>query len=115
MSKAHVKVLNKNVMLNLIGNEPETIKQFEIDFIKQAHEAMKNIIVQYNHNDFEQIKATAHFLKTSAHAISAEQVADLLESLEEVSFLHDKAKCKEHIILINSAIKQVYKEILDEN
>mgnify|MGYP003676199016 FL=1 len=48
MSKAQVKVLNKNVMLNLIGNEPETIKQFEIDFIKQAHEAMKNIIVQYN-------------------------------------------------------------------
>lgn len=40
MSKEQAQVLNKDVMINLIGNEPETIKQFEVDFIKQAHQAI---------------------------------------------------------------------------
>jgi len=115
MSKEQAQVLNKDVMINLIGNEPETIKQFEVDFIKQAHQAMKTIITQYNTNNFAEIKETAHFLKTSAHAIGAEQTAALLEKLEEISASHDKEKCKEYIILINNAIKQVYKVIIDEN
>ncbi len=114
MSKEQPEILNKNIMIDLIGNEPEAIKKFEIDFIKQAHEAMKNIISHYNENNFKQIKETAHFLKTSAYAVGAEQTADLLEKLEKISFTEDKAKCKEYIILINNAIKQVYGAIIDE-
>ena len=39
----------------------------------------------------------------------------LKTKLEEISASHDKGKCKEYIILINNAIKQVYKVIIDEN
>ncbi|MGJ8693656.1 MAG: Hpt domain-containing protein [Thalassotalea sp.] len=115
MRNSPSEILNKNVMVDLIGNEPETIRKFEVEFIKQAHASMKSIIAQYKQDDFNQIKETAHFLKTSARAVGAEQTGDLLESLEKIALMKDKAQCKEHIILINNAIKQVYEVIINEN
>ena len=83
MTTNTLKVLNRNVMIALIGDDQPQIRQFEIDFLKQAQVSIKKITGYYQNDEFEQIKEEAHFLKTSAKAVGAEQSAMHLEALEK--------------------------------
>ncbi len=108
------QILNHNAMLNLIGEDQVLSRKFEIQFLQQAKQSIAKIASSFTKSEFNQIKEEAHFLKTSACAIGAEQTADLLESLEEIALNKDNMQCKEHIILINRAVKQVYGVITNE-
>ena len=108
------QVLNRQVMVDLIGDDQEMMRKFEIQFLQQAKISIAKIAELFKKNELKPIKEEVHFLKTSARAVGAEQSADLLQSLEEVALKQDKAQCKEHIILINRAVKQVYGVITNE-
>jgi HPt (histidine-containing phosphotransfer) domain-containing protein len=108
------QILNRQVMINLIGDDQAMMRKFEIQFLQQAKVSIAKIAELFKNNELKPIKEEAHFLKTSARAIGAEQTADLLQSLEEAALKEDKTLCKEHIILINRAVKEVYGVITNE-
>lgn len=111
MTLNSLKVLNRQVMISLIGNDSIQIRQFEIDFLKQAQVSIKKIATFYQLSDFEQIKEEAHFLKTSARAVGAEQSAMHLQNMESAALKKDKAECKELLKLTTLSLKSVYEEV----
>mgnify|MGYP000091353303 CR=1 FL=1 len=115
MTEQSLKVLNRDVMKALIGDDMEMIKKFEIDFLKQAKESIAKLANAYKSDAYEELKEEAHFLKTSAKAIGAEQLAEQLEQLEHTALANDKQDCKKRIMAINNSIKQVYGAIVNES
>ena len=108
MNEGTQQILNENIMLELIGDKPEIIKQFKIDFLKQAKASFQKITHMYNADQFIGIKEEAHFLKTSAKAVGAEQISQLLQALEISSSKFYKNECKELILKIKIALQQIY-------
>ncbi len=109
-----LQILNRQVMIDLIGDDQEMMRKFEIQFLQQAKISIAKIAELFKQNDLKPIKEEAHFLKTSARAVGAEQTAELLQSLENIALQKDNEACKEHIILINRAVKQVYGVLTNE-
>ena len=105
-------VLNRDVMRQLIGDDQQLIKQFEVDFLKQAKQSLSKIVTLYNDGKITAIKEEAHFLKTSAKAIGAEQTADLLLDLEMLSLEQDRQGCSRLIQEVGQSVKLVHGEIL---
>ncbi|WP_076407462.1 Hpt domain-containing protein [Shewanella sp. UCD-KL12] len=114
MNEGNQQILNRNVMIELIGDEPELIRQFEIDFLKQAKSSLQKIADLYNRSKFSDIKEEAHFLKTSAKAVGAEQVSHLLQTLEESGNELNKPECRELILNIKVALQQIHGVIANE-
>lgn len=114
MTNNKLQIFNKNTMAELVGDDSELIKKFQIEFLQQAKQSIGKLSDAYGKENYQALKEEAHFLKTSAKAIGAEQTAGLLQELEDISVLNDKNKCKELIILINNSIKQVYGVIKNE-
>ena len=115
MIESNLKVLNKNIMLDLIGDDPVMIRQFEIDFLKQAKESLLKIIQMYNQGSLIGVKEEAHFLKTSAAAVGAEQTSHLLKALENSGNAEDKPQCKNLILKLKVSLKQVHGVITDDS
>ena len=114
MENNQLSILNRNVMKELIGDDTEMIRGFEIEFLKQAKVSMAKFAVQYQANEFTAMKEEAHFLKTSAKAVGAEKLGEILQQMEAIAFSKDKAQCKTQIMEINKAIKEVYGVIVNE-
>ena len=108
------KVLNRDILIGLIGNDPEMAREFEQEFLQQANSSLVKLVGFYNKSQMPQIKDEAHYLKTSAKAVGAEQTAALLQELEVVATNADKAKCKQLIKLVNDAVTRVKGEVLNE-
>lgn len=115
MNNTQRQILNRNIMRDLIGDDEALTKQFHIEFLKQAKVSLNKIATLFNSDNFPSIKEEAHFLKTSAKAIGAEKTAYLLENLEMMALEKeiDKEQCKQQIVHINTALKQVYGEIVN--
>lgn len=109
------QILNPQTMIDLIGNDQALANKFKVDFLKQAQTSMKKIVSFYQEDDFTKIKDEAHFLKTSAKAVGAEQTSSLLQKLEEASLEENKETCKNLIMLINQSVKNVYKVVSNES
>ncbi|WP_299798504.1 Hpt domain-containing protein [uncultured Shewanella sp.] len=115
MTEKQLKILNRDVMIGLIGNDPEMIRQFEIDFLRQAKISLNKIAAMYNDSRLSEIREEAHFLKTSAKAIGAEQTSYLLQALENSGLEQDKVECKNLILKIKEALKRVHGVIVNDN
>jgi len=115
MTNLQRQILNRNVMRDLIGDDVALAKKFEIEFLKQAKTSVSKIAFSYNTQNFSAIKAEAHFLKTSAKAVGAEKMAELLETLEHIALNKNIAECKQQIVSVNTALKQVYGVIVNES
>lgn len=109
-----LKTLNKQTLINIIGNEPEERLKFIASFLKQSQESLKKFVQLYNQDDYSNIREEAHFLKTSANAVGAEKVGDILQQLEDYAVESHKAKCKILIQHINVEVKQVYVEFKND-
>lgn len=115
MEHKTLAILNRSVMNDLIGNDEKLIKKFEVDFLVQGKLSVQKITKLYNSNEISQIKEEAHFLKTSAKAVGAELVASILQRLEYASESKERSACKESIIQLNEALKQVYEVVKNGN
>jgi HPt (histidine-containing phosphotransfer) domain-containing protein len=115
MNKPELKILNRDVMRALIGDDVELARKFEIEFLQQAKVSLKKIVEFFNGGNLLAIKEEAHFLKTSAKAVGAEQTGELLECLENIALDSDKEQYKEKIVLISQTIKKFYGEITHES
>ena len=103
-----LQTLNKQTLINIIGDEPDERLKFLASFLKQSQISLKKFVQLYNQDDYLNIREEAHFLKTSANAIGAEKVGDILQQLEENAVESHKTKCKILIQHINVEVKQVY-------
>ncbi|QYJ85425.1 Hpt domain-containing protein [Shewanella mesophila] len=104
-------ILNPSVMQELIGNEPDLIAQFKKDFIIQAQSSLKELATHYNARDFEAIRQAAHFLKTSAKAIGAEQVTETLQQIEHAANAKDVNLTKQLIMQLKGSLQTLVKVI----
>ena len=111
----NLKILNRNVMFELIGDDKPLMKKFEIEFLQQAKKSIAKLSAAYSSSNFNAIKEESHFLKTSAKAVGAEISAHYLQQLEDESPNNNKEQCKELIILINNSVQQVYGVIKNES
>jgi HPt (histidine-containing phosphotransfer) domain-containing protein len=114
MIDSELQILNRSVMRDLIGDDEALARKFEIEFLQQGKVSVNKLTVSYNNQNFIEIKEEAHFLKTSAKAVGAEQTAELLETLEHLAANENIAECKQKIILINVSLKHVYGVIVNE-
>lgn len=106
-----LQVLNREIMIDLVGDDHDYIQKCELNFIKQAQTNYNEIVAAFKQNDFTEIKDKAHFLKTSASAIGAEQLAHSLQELEHLAAGEHSSSCKKLIVDISKSIKLVYEEI----
>ncbi|MCG9711500.1 Hpt domain-containing protein [Shewanella insulae] len=105
------QILNPKIMRDLIGNDPALITQFKQDFVNQARASLRELATHYNNREFDRLKQGAHFLKTSAKAIGAEEVADKLQQLELASREQELSRCKQLIIQLKNALQSLIEVI----
>ncbi|CAM4137294.1 Hpt domain-containing protein [Shewanella aquimarina] len=105
------QILNPKIMRDLIGNDPTLIAQFKQDFVSQARSSLRELATHYNNREFKGLKQGAHFLKTSAKAIGAEEVTDKLQQLEFAAIEQDMAQCKQLIIQLKNALQSLIEVI----
>ena len=114
MNEGTPHILNRNIMIDLIGDEPDLIRQFEIDFLKQAKVSLQKMADMYNTSRLHEITQEAHFLKTSAKAVGAEQISQLLQALEISGSEHNKPECRKLILKTKVALQQIYGVITND-
>ncbi|MDD1791682.1 ATP-binding protein [Enterovibrio sp. ZSDZ42] len=85
MSKSIVGVveLEPSVLDKLFWGDKETYCDVLGEYIKHCVPELKDLAVSHAPYDFEQIKASAHKLKTSSRSIGAFDLSDLCVSLEQ--------------------------------
>ncbi|KZN43972.1 Hpt domain-containing protein [Pseudoalteromonas luteoviolacea] len=106
-----LKTLNRNTIIDLVGDEPDKIRKFHAEFLAQAATVLKTIVQSFNINDFGELKSQAHFLKTSARAVGAERSAYFLETIERYSLTKNKSAIKQIIIKLNGEFIAIKKEL----
>lgn len=114
MNEGTYQILNRNIMKDLIGDEPDLIKQFEIDFLNQAKGSLHKMASMYNADQLVEITEEAHFLKTSAKAVGAERISQLLQTLEESSAKQKKSECRELILKTKVALQEIHGVIAND-
>ncbi|WP_440056323.1 Hpt domain-containing protein (plasmid) [Pseudoalteromonas sp. T1lg65] len=87
------QTLNQQVIIDLIGDDPDSAKQFYRDFLVQAKSSFDKLRDYCKTAQYQSLKDEAHYLKTSAKAIGAEILAEQLQSLEEAALNNDKDAC----------------------
>ncbi|MDK1288020.1 Hpt domain-containing protein [Pseudoalteromonas umbrosa] len=106
-----LKTLNRNTIIELVGDEPTKIAKFHVEFLKQASVVLKSIVKSFNISDFKELKSQAHYLKTSARAVGAERCAYFLETIESYSLDQNKPAIKQVIIKLNGEFGAIKKEL----
>lgn len=107
--KTSPSVLNPKMMQDLIGNDPELIAQLKKDFTPQAQLCLKELAGHYNDREFEPLRLAAHFLKTSAKAIGAEEVTEILQQIEHAAIVNDVNHTKQLIIQLKLSLQTLVK------
>ncbi|WP_394199787.1 Hpt domain-containing protein [Shewanella waksmanii] len=111
MKLAEAPVLDTNVLIDLIGDDQQEIVNFQRQFMQQAQQSLKKLATSFNQSDFTEVKQEAHFLKTSARAIGALQVGEVLQMIENASLQEDKALTKELILSLKQALQSLIRAI----
>ncbi|KMT66238.1 Hpt domain-containing protein [Catenovulum maritimum] len=107
------KVFDESIMHSLIGEEPELISEYQLEFYKQSITTLKEIALLFNKKDFQALKESAHFLKTSAKAIGAMRCASTLQALEDTAREANKQESYRLIMQLKTDITD-FKQILSK-
>ncbi|TMP38030.1 Hpt domain-containing protein [Pseudoalteromonas rubra] len=97
--------LNAQTLVDLIGEDMDTIARFQRDFVTQAESSCKLFLSAYSNAAYTELKEHAHFLKTSARAIGAERCSEYLAELEDAALSGDRRDCRSVLINIAQEIK----------
>ncbi|WP_404343740.1 Hpt domain-containing protein [Pseudoalteromonas mariniglutinosa] len=102
------KVLNEEIIKQLLGDNSLEINYFRQQFLQQAKTSLQKLADHYKKSAFTELKNEAHYLKTSAKAVGAERCCYYLMQLEYSAKIFDKEQCKTHLQSLSSAIKEVF-------
>ncbi len=101
------KVLNRQVMSDLVGDDMALIRKFQLDFIVQAEQSLIKLENAFHCADYMAITAQSHYLKTSSKALGAEQISELLELLEIVANDQNLTVCGRYILHLKTQLNQL--------
>ncbi|OMH26256.1 CHASE domain-containing protein [Motiliproteus sp. MSK22-1] len=100
-------VLDTQVLKQLIGDEPELVKEFLLDFRHSAEEAITQIRRAISTDNWEAAGAAAHRLKSSSRAMGAMILGEYCERIENAQQPDDDRLLKE----FDSALMAVFSAI----
>lgn len=84
-----VAPVNVHVLEELIGNDPETIKEMLLDFRISAEKIAMELRVAYQAGQFAVVGSLAHKLKSSARSVGAHALGELCAEMEQAGKKND--------------------------
>jgi HPt (histidine-containing phosphotransfer) domain-containing protein len=106
------QVLDVEVLKKYVGDEPELIQEFLIQFRDAAHQYFDKLTTAHGAGDFTQIANTAHTFKSSSRAVGAIALGDLCAEVEGAAKRHD-VEALDHCCTLFAAEMQRVNERLD--
>ena len=85
------------ILKGLIGDDTETIKTFLIKFIQTVPENMAEIKQALAGNNFKDLKAKTHKMKSSARVIGATNMSAICQDIEDTSLDENTNELNEKI------------------
>lgn len=80
-----------SVIKGLVGDDEDVIKMFFNKFVDTVPENIEEIKLAIDDNDFIEVKAKAHKMKSSAKAVGANHLADICQKIETESEHNNQA------------------------
>ncbi len=84
-----VAPVNVHVLEELIGNDPETIKEMLLDFRTSAEKIAVELRAAYQAGQFAVVGSLAHKLKSSARSVGAHALGELCAAMEQAGKKND--------------------------
>ena len=112
MANYPLKILNNETLIALVGDESSTLQKFQREFLLQSKQCLKTLVHEFNTQNFPSLVETAHYLKTSAKSVGAEQVSDTLQNLEKTGSHRDITATKKLLIQLQAQLNAVRKEVV---
>ncbi len=84
-----VAPVNVHVLEELIGNDPETIKEMLLDFRGSAEKLATELYTAYQAGQFAMVGSLAHKLKSSARSVGALALGELCAEMEQAGKKND--------------------------
>lgn len=106
-----LQVFNRNTMVELLGDDDSLIAQFIEQFLEQAKSCVPQLIHEFKAKEYTSLKETAHFFKTSAKAIGAEVVGEILQEIEYSAEEKSDEKLKSKFIELNKSMVDLQEAI----
>jgi len=106
-------LLNKQTMIDLLGNDDDSIQYFRLQFVEQSEAILPELLEYLESGCFDKLQLKAHFLKTSAKAVGAEMTADSLYQLELSANAQDpktSAMIMDSLLLLHTELKAIILE-----
>ncbi len=100
-------VLDVEVLKKLIGDDPEMIAEFLQDFRLSAAEINKQITNAVKNGQFEEVRAAAHKLKSSARSVGALVLGDCCAAMESAAREKDANRLNELLLSFSTALDEV--------
>lgn len=99
--------INLSYIQEIVGDDPEVLKEFITDIIRQMDETNYLLKQQISERNIGGLAKTAHRLKSSLKIIGAEDLYEKLNQLEQVA---DRTKIPNEILALSKVI-----EVLSNN
>jgi len=99
--------LDVEVLKKLIGDDPEMIAEFLQDFRLSAAEINKQITNAVKNGQFEEVRAAAHKLKSSARSVGALVLGDRCAAMESAARERDANGLNELLLSFSAALDEV--------
>ena len=108
-----VTPVNVHVLEELIGNDPETIKEMLLDFRGSAEKLATELYTAYQAGQFAMVGSLAHKLKSSARSVGALALGELCAKMEQAGKKNDAEALALLLLSFDAEIRSV-KTYLDD-
>jgi len=110
-SKASGAVIDLAPLMEIFGDDEDTIKEVLADFVDPAKETTAEIEAAFESKSAEDVRAASHKLKSSARSVGAIALADLCQTLETAGKAGDWETINAAFAQMHAVLGQVVAEI----
>lgn len=96
-------IFNQQVLRSLVGSDDSKAKRYCETFIEQVREVLPEIATMAQAEQLSDAYQRAHYLKTSAKAVGAEDMVEYLMQFEDACQQQEMGVCIERVGKINQA------------
>jgi CheY-like chemotaxis protein/HPt (histidine-containing phosphotransfer) domain-containing protein len=91
------RILDASSLTTIFGEDKQAVKELLEEFIVSSEETMTDLCVAVDEESADQIRSSAHKLKSAARTVGAHVLADLCEAIEAVAKGKDWIKINEAV------------------
>ncbi len=104
-------VLNVGVLESLVGDDPEVVKDFLVQFRDVAEQSAQELERALDDRSWNDVVDIAHRLKSSSRSVGATILGDACATIEELGSKHDGANLQELKLKFEEALYDVYQAL----